>query len=109
MCRKNRKKLDKRPGPPLARVKHYYKHLVKFLVLVGTEIAYCKTQFVCYNCDMTTNDLITLIRENHMNADCLAQIAMAVEAMREEVALDERECERCAQITFSGPFFELGK
>ena len=58
---------------------------------------------------MTTNDLITLIRENHMNGDCLAQIAMAVEAMREEVALDERECERCAQITFSGPFFELGK
>jgi hypothetical protein len=44
---------------------------------------------------MTTNDLITLIRENHMNADCLAQLAMAVEAMREEVALDERERERC--------------
>ena len=59
------------------------------------KIAYCKTQFVCYNCHMTTNDLITLIRENHMNGDCLAQIAMAVEAMREEVALDERERERC--------------
>ena len=44
---------------------------------------------------MTTNDLITLIRENHMNRDCLAQIAMAVEAMSEEVALDERERERC--------------
>ena len=79
------------------------------MFLIGTEIAYCKTQFVCYNCDMTTNDLITLIRENHMNADCLAQLAMAVEAMSEEVALDERERERCAQITFSGPFFELGK
>jgi hypothetical protein len=44
---------------------------------------------------MTTNDLIDLIRENHMNGDCLAQIAMAVEAMREELALDERERERC--------------
>ena len=30
-----------------------------------------------------------------MNRDCLAQIAMAVEAMREELALDERERERC--------------
>ena len=73
------------------------------------KLAYCKSQFFWYDCPMTTNDLITLIRENHMNADCLAQIAMAVEAMREEVALDERERERCAQITFSGPFFELGK
>ena len=47
---------------------------------------------------MTTNDLITLIRENHMNADCLAQLAMAVEAMREEVALDERERERSKAV-----------
>jgi len=64
------------------------------MFLIGTEIAYCKSQFVCYNYAMTTNDLITLIRENHMNGDCLAQIAMAVEAMREELGLDEREEER---------------
>jgi hypothetical protein len=45
---------------------------------------------------MTTNDLITLIRNNHMNADCLAQIAMAVEAMREELkeVLSDR-CDGC--------------
>jgi len=58
------------------------------------KLAYCKSQFFWYDCPMTTNDLITLIRENHMNADCLAQIAMAVEAMREELGLDEREEER---------------
>ncbi len=40
---------------------------------------------------MTTNDLISLIRENHMNADCLAQIASAVECMQEELAGDDGE------------------
>jgi len=35
---------------------------------------------------MTTNELIDLIRANHMNADCLAQIAQAVECMQEELA-----------------------
>lgn len=45
---------------------------------------------------MTTNDLITLIRANHMNADCLAQIAMAVEAMREELAeVPDDRCDGC--------------
>lgn len=35
---------------------------------------------------MTTNQLIELIRKDHNNADCLAQIAGAVEAMREQLS-----------------------
>lgn len=35
---------------------------------------------------MTTNDLISLIIKNHMNADCLAQIASAVECLQEQLA-----------------------
>jgi len=35
---------------------------------------------------MTTNDLITLIIKNHMNADSLAQIAEAVECLQEQLA-----------------------
>jgi len=52
---------------------------------------------------MTTNDLIALILKDHYNADSLAQIAMAVECLQEQMAdvaaarermeLDERhEC-----------------
>jgi hypothetical protein len=45
---------------------------------------------------MTTNDLISLIRNNHMNADCLAQIASAVECMREELAeVPDDRCDGC--------------
>jgi hypothetical protein len=51
------------------------------------KIAYCKTAFLCYNYDMTTNELIDIILTNHMNLDCLAQIAQAVESARE--ALEE--------------------
>jgi len=35
---------------------------------------------------MTTNELINLILKDHYNADCLAQIAMAVECMQEQIA-----------------------
>ena len=42
---------------------------------------------------MTTNELIDLIRENHMNADCLAQIASAVESMQDELADAAPECD----------------
>jgi hypothetical protein len=35
---------------------------------------------------MTTNDLITLIIKNHMDADSLAQIASAVECLQEQLA-----------------------
>ena len=61
---------------------------------VGTKIEYCQMSVFCYAFPMTTNDLINLIRENHMNADCLAQIASAVECMQEELELDGREQER---------------
>ena len=61
------------------------------------KLAYCKSQFFWYDCSMTTNDLISLIRANHMNADCLAQVAMAVEAMREELAeaAPDDRCDGC--------------
>jgi len=42
--------------------------------------------FFRYNYRMTTNDIINIIRNAHLNADCLAQIASAVECMRESVA-----------------------
>lgn len=38
---------------------------------------------------MTTNQLIEEIRMNHKNADCLSQIATAVEAMKEEIQPSE--------------------
>ena len=42
---------------------------------------------------MNTNELIELIRANHMNADCLAQIASAVEVMREELGAGQDDGE----------------
>jgi hypothetical protein len=52
---------------------------------------------------MTTNDLISLIIKNHMNADCLAQIANAVECLQEQlIAVEEaREQIRKADQMFT--------
>jgi hypothetical protein len=56
---------------------------VKFLVTVGMKIESCQTIVFCYAFPMTTNDLITLITEEHNNADSLAQLAMAIECLQE--------------------------
>ena len=58
------------------------------------KIEYCQTSVFCYAFPcMTTNELIELIRANHMNADCLAQIASAVECMQDELM---------PEVTFEG-------
>jgi hypothetical protein len=47
--------------------------------------------------------LISMLRAMRMDADEVAKLLTAVECIQEEIQ------EEKGQITFSGPFFELGK
>ena len=47
--------------------------------------------------------LISMLRTMRMDADEAAKLLTAVECIQEEIQ------EQKAKITFSGPFFELGK
>lgn len=49
--------------------------------------------------------LVSTLRAMRMDADEVAKLLTAVEAIQEEI---QEETEK-TRITFSGPFFELGK
>ena len=49
--------------------------------------------------------LVSMLRAMRMDADEVAKLLTAVEAIQEEI---QEETEKTS-ITFSGPFFELGK
>jgi hypothetical protein len=49
--------------------------------------------------------LISMLRAMRMDADEVAKLLTAVEAIQEEI---QEETEK-TRITFSGPFFELGR
>ena len=49
--------------------------------------------------------LVSMLRAMRMDADEVAKLLTAVEAIQEEI---QEETEK-THITFSGPFFELGK